>query len=133
MMMVSIKVNGLYAWGNGWVSTEAHKLWDNYWASINDCLWNYGEAMSLCSCGYLYNTRNAYYNHPMGEKFILHASPVAVNGSCFNAELNALHRLFRKCAEFINKQMGSEVMTFQITHSDPQAVEFGETTNVVEG
>ena len=64
--MIDIKVtfDGLYCWGDGWVNSEVHRLWDEFLSNYKGIFWTHFK-MPFSKNDQLVGTGGSVYLHPM--------------------------------------------------------------------
>ena len=107
--------HGIYEWGNGYVSMEMKRKWDEFWEvklrEHHPFFWKYIKGDDFSS-GSLVSTYNAIYMHPMSINAVF-----SQGGGCshktfpddehkkdyrtyFTSEINELNKLCKACAEY---------------------------------
>lgn len=105
--------NGLYEWGQGWVSTSKRMAWDDFLENrlkteVQPIFWKYVPGDKVTgACGSLIGTGDAIYLHPMGFNAILISHGCTTTSykdgvyyqSAFSSEIMELREICEAVAE----------------------------------
>lgn len=108
---VKCKLNGIYAWGQGYVSNEMYQKWNEFWNNFEAKKSIYWRLVKndkpYSGCDNLISTSSNIYLHPMDFKFVAMSSGVCsismVNGvekKEYFSEVVELEKIIKELCEY---------------------------------
>lgn len=117
---IQVRIEGIYGWGDGYLSSELAHAWDNFWRENEGKLlsrWHVGleKDHSWGDTPYLWGLYGSLHCHPMELTGVLHTSNCAESEE-FQYQRKELLEIAGKLAEYVKEKTGKEI-TYQLLYN----------------